>query len=76
VITLLGSQATGLANAEYDLTVVTVSSKDARATYLPNQDSDRLGWPKSTSTLLLTTRSATCLAATFPSTPLSSPSAA
>jgi hypothetical protein len=39
-ITLLGSQATGLANAEYDLTVISLSSKDARATFLPNQDSD------------------------------------
>jgi hypothetical protein len=40
VITLLGPQATGLANAEYDLTVVSLANKDARATYLPNQDSD------------------------------------
>ncbi|GFZ42296.1 hypothetical protein JCM24511_00010 [Saitozyma sp. JCM 24511] len=39
-ITLLGSQATELANAEYYLTVVSLSSKDARATCLPNQDSD------------------------------------
>jgi hypothetical protein len=38
VITLLGSQATGLANAEYDLTVVSLASKDARATSLPDQD--------------------------------------
>ncbi|RSH82988.1 hypothetical protein EHS25_005698 [Saitozyma podzolica] len=40
VITLLGSQATGLANAEDDLTVVSLASKDARATNLPNQDTD------------------------------------
>jgi hypothetical protein len=40
IITLLGSQATGLANAEYDLTVVSLASKDARATYPPNQDTD------------------------------------
>jgi hypothetical protein len=40
VITLLGSQATGLANSEYDLTVVSLASKDARATNLPNQDTD------------------------------------
>jgi hypothetical protein len=39
-ITLLGSLATGLANAEYDLTVVSLSSKEAHATYLPNQDTD------------------------------------
>ncbi|RSH89967.1 hypothetical protein EHS25_001953 [Saitozyma podzolica] len=39
-ITLLGSQATGLANAEYDLTVVSLTSKDARATCLPSQDTD------------------------------------
>jgi hypothetical protein len=39
-ITLLGSQATGLANAEYDLTVISLASKDARATSLPNQDTD------------------------------------
>ncbi|RSH95837.1 hypothetical protein EHS25_000930 [Saitozyma podzolica] len=32
--------ATGLANAEYDLTVVSLASKDARATNLPNQDTD------------------------------------
>ncbi|RSH94185.1 hypothetical protein EHS25_003988 [Saitozyma podzolica] len=32
--------ATGLANAEYDLTVVSLASKDARAPYLPNQDTD------------------------------------
>jgi hypothetical protein len=30
----------GASNAEYDLTVVSLASKDARATYLPNQDSD------------------------------------
>jgi hypothetical protein len=76
VITLLGSQATGLANAEYDLTVVSVSSKDARATYLPNQDSDRLGCPTSTSTQLLTTRPATARQAISHSTPSSSPWAA
>ncbi|RSH94159.1 hypothetical protein EHS25_003962 [Saitozyma podzolica] len=40
VITPLGSQATGLANAEDDLTVVSLASKDARATNLPNQDTD------------------------------------
>ncbi|RSH95771.1 hypothetical protein EHS25_000863 [Saitozyma podzolica] len=40
VFSLLGSQATGLANAEYDLTVVSLANKDARATKLPNQDSD------------------------------------
>ena len=40
VFSLLGSQATGLANAEYDLTVVTLANKDARATKLPNQDTD------------------------------------
>jgi hypothetical protein len=40
VFSLLGSQATGLANAEYDLTVVSLSSKEAHATYLPNQDTD------------------------------------
>jgi hypothetical protein len=40
VITLLGSQATGLANAEYDLTVVSLVNNDARATTLPNQDND------------------------------------
>jgi hypothetical protein len=34
---LLGSQATGLANAEYDLTVVSLASKDARSTSLPEQ---------------------------------------
>ncbi|RSH83604.1 hypothetical protein EHS25_005508 [Saitozyma podzolica] len=32
VLTLLGSQATGLANTEYDLTVVYLASKDARST--------------------------------------------
>ena len=40
VFSLLGSQATGLANAEYDLTVVSLANKDARATKLPNQDTD------------------------------------
>jgi hypothetical protein len=39
-ISLLGSQATGLANAEYDLTVVSLANKDARATKLPNLDTD------------------------------------
>jgi hypothetical protein len=38
VITLLGSLATGLANAEYDLTFVSLASKDARAMSLPDQD--------------------------------------
>ncbi|RSH85351.1 hypothetical protein EHS25_004747 [Saitozyma podzolica] len=38
VLTLLGSQATGLANAEYDLTVVSLASKESRATSLPEQD--------------------------------------
>jgi hypothetical protein len=40
VFSLLGSQATGLANAEYDLTVVSLANKEARATRLPNQDTD------------------------------------
>ncbi|GFZ49950.1 hypothetical protein JCM24511_07353 [Saitozyma sp. JCM 24511] len=40
VFSLLGSQATGLANAEYDLTVVSLANKDARATKLPNLDTD------------------------------------
>jgi hypothetical protein len=35
VFSLLGSQATGLANAEYDLTVVCLANKDASATNLP-----------------------------------------
>jgi hypothetical protein len=39
-ITLLGSQATGLANAEYDLTVVSLASKEARSTSLPEQDNN------------------------------------
>ncbi|GFZ51186.1 hypothetical protein JCM24511_08944 [Saitozyma sp. JCM 24511] len=34
----LGSQATGLANAEYDLTVVSLASKEAPSTSLPEQD--------------------------------------
>jgi hypothetical protein len=38
VITLLGSQATGLANAEYDLTVVCLANNEARSTSLPEQD--------------------------------------
>ena len=76
VITLLGSQATGLANAEYDLTVVSLASKDARATSLPEQDTTHPGWSTSTSTPLPTTRSGTAPAATSPSTPLSSPSVA
>jgi hypothetical protein len=40
VITIVGSQATGLANAEYDLTVVSLASKDARSTSLPEQDNN------------------------------------
>jgi hypothetical protein len=40
VINLLGSQATGLANAEYDLTVVSLASKDSRTTSLPEQDNN------------------------------------
>jgi hypothetical protein len=40
LLTLLGSQATGLANAEYDLTVVSLASKDPRATSLPEQDNN------------------------------------
>jgi hypothetical protein len=40
VITLLGSQATGLANAEYDLTVVSLANKDSRTTCLPEQDNN------------------------------------
>jgi hypothetical protein len=40
VFSLLGSQATGLASAEYDLTVVSLANKDARATKLPNLDTD------------------------------------
>jgi hypothetical protein len=40
VITLLGSQATGLVNAEYDLTVVSLASKDSRTTSLPEQDNN------------------------------------
>jgi hypothetical protein len=40
VITLLGYQVTGLANAEYALTVVSLASKDARATSLPQQDNN------------------------------------
>ncbi|GFZ52325.1 hypothetical protein JCM24511_10098 [Saitozyma sp. JCM 24511] len=70
VFSLLGSQATGLANAEYDLTVVSLANKDARATKLPNQDTDRPGWPTSTSTLSPITRSATVQPAISPSTPL------
>jgi hypothetical protein len=38
VLTLLGSQATGPANAEYDLAVVSLASKKARSTSLPEQD--------------------------------------
>jgi hypothetical protein len=38
VITLLGSQATGLAIAEYDLTVDLLESKDAHPTSLSDQD--------------------------------------
>jgi hypothetical protein len=40
VITLIGSQATGLANAEYNLTVVSLASKEARSTSLPEQDNN------------------------------------
>src|SRR5689334_6856502 len=40
VFSLLGSQATGLASAEDDLTVVSLANKDARATKLPNLDTD------------------------------------
>ncbi|GFZ49920.1 hypothetical protein JCM24511_07323 [Saitozyma sp. JCM 24511] len=40
VFSLFESQAMGLANAEYDLTVVSLANKDARATKLPNQDTD------------------------------------
>ncbi|GFZ50356.1 hypothetical protein JCM24511_08113 [Saitozyma sp. JCM 24511] len=54
VITLLGSQTTGLANAEYDFTVVSLASKDSRATSLPEQTKTRPGWSTSTSTLLPT----------------------
>jgi hypothetical protein len=37
IITLLGSQVTGLANAEYHLKVVSLASKDSLATSLPEQ---------------------------------------
>jgi hypothetical protein len=40
VIKLLVSQTTGLANAEYDLTVVSLASKNSRTTSLPEQDND------------------------------------
>jgi hypothetical protein len=40
VITLLGSKSTGLANAEYDLTVVFLAIKDSRTTSLPEQDNN------------------------------------
>ncbi|GFZ44298.1 hypothetical protein JCM24511_02020 [Saitozyma sp. JCM 24511] len=40
VFSLLGSQTTVLANAEYDLTVVSGVNKDALATKLPNQDTN------------------------------------
>jgi hypothetical protein len=43
VITLLGSQATGLANAGYDLTVVSLASKDALTTRLPEHDNNPSG---------------------------------
>jgi hypothetical protein len=46
VFSLLGSQATGPANAEYDLTVVSLANKEARATKLPNQDTCKL-YPES-----------------------------
>jgi hypothetical protein len=39
-MTPLGSQATGRANAEYDLTVASLPNKDARLTNLPNHDND------------------------------------
>jgi hypothetical protein len=70
VFSLLGSQATGLANAEYDLTVVPLANKDARATKLRNQTPTRPGWSTSTSTLSPITRSATAQPAISPSTPL------
>jgi hypothetical protein len=70
VFSLLGSQATGLANAEYDLTVVSLANKDSRATKLPNQDTDPSRLVNKTSTLLPTTRSATAQPASSPSTPL------
>jgi hypothetical protein len=38
VITLLGSQATGLANAEYDLTVFSLAKMDAPTTIPPEND--------------------------------------
>jgi hypothetical protein len=37
VITLLGSQATGLASVEYDPTIVSLASQDSRTTCLPEQ---------------------------------------
>jgi hypothetical protein len=40
VFSLLGSQATGIANAEYDLQVVSLANKDSRAAKLPNQDTN------------------------------------
>jgi hypothetical protein len=40
VITLLGSQATGLANADYDLNVVSLANCDSRTTSLPKQDNN------------------------------------
>jgi hypothetical protein len=40
VITLLGSEATRLGNAVYDLTVVSVASKDALTTSRPEQDNN------------------------------------
>jgi hypothetical protein len=39
-VTLLGSQASGHANAEYDHTVVSLASKDARTTSLPEHNSN------------------------------------
>jgi hypothetical protein len=35
-----GSPGSGLANVEYDLTVVSLAGKDARNTTLPEQDND------------------------------------
>jgi hypothetical protein len=40
-IMLLGSQVTGLTNAEYDLTVVSLANKDARTTSLSEYDNNR-----------------------------------
>jgi hypothetical protein len=40
LITLLGSQAVGLANCEYDLTVISLASKNSRNTSLPENNND------------------------------------